>query len=71
MSQVINRIKRAYPKKEEGAVVYEDTHTVPSRKTTYSSPRGRSSRNKILGSNQVMPEVGCRPDAQEVFTYED
>ena len=71
MSQVINRIKRAYLKKEEGAVIYEDSHTIPSRKTTYSSPRGRSGRNKILGNNQIMPEVGSRPDALEGFADED
>ena len=71
MPQVINRIKRAYLKKEEGTVIYEDSHTIPSRKTTYSSPRGRSSRNRVLGSNQVMPEVGSRPDAQAGYTNGD
>ena len=63
----MNRIKRAYLKNEEGTVTYEESHIIPSRKTTYSSPRGRSSRQRILGSSQVMPEVLNTPDAQEGF----
>ena len=38
--QVVNRIKRAYLKnKVSQSVVYEDSKVVPSRKTTYNSPR--------------------------------
>ena len=38
--QVVNRIKRAYLKnKVSQSVVYEDSKVIPSRKTTYNSPR--------------------------------
>ena len=37
--QVINRIKRAYLKNKVSSVAYEDSKVIPSRKTTYNSPR--------------------------------
>lgn len=43
--KVVNRIKRAYLKNKVGNVrnlnnvVYEDSRTIPSRKTTYGSPK--------------------------------
>ena len=37
--QVVNRIKRAYLKNKVGNAVYEDSREIPSRKTTYSSPK--------------------------------
>ena len=37
--QVVNRIKRAYLKNKVGNVVYEDSREIPSRKTTYGSPK--------------------------------
>ena len=39
--QVINRIKRAYLKNKVSSVsvTYEDSKVIPSRKTTYNSPR--------------------------------
>lgn len=35
----MNRIKRAYLKNKVGNTVYEDSREIPSRKTTYSSPK--------------------------------
>ena len=37
--EVVNRIKRAYLKNKVGNAVYEDSREIPSRKTTYSSPK--------------------------------
>ena len=43
----MNRIKRAYLKNKVGNVVYEDSREIPSRKTTYGSPKLRSKSQSV------------------------
>ena len=49
--QVVNRIKRAYLKnKVSQSVVYEDSKVIPSRKTTYNSPRIHKKSHQVAAN---------------------
>ena len=54
--QVVNRIKRAYLKNKVGNVVYEDSREVPSRKTTYGSPRHRVRSQAVTPAPETLVE---------------
>ena len=54
--QVVNRIKRAYLKNKVGNVVYEDSRELPSRKTTYGSPRHRSRSQPVTPAPDTLME---------------